>query len=335
MVEIVLSKSAGRLGITASDSPHGVIVTELCEESVAAAMGLNVGDLIVAVNGVLVSDHCRCIEEIDGANDRVALAVAAPGTRSIIVDKNAGRIGVTCTNSADGVLVSMLEDGSIASDAGLCVGDHLLSVNGRLTATAQEAIDRIDAAPDMVQLVVRASTRRVTLRKRAGSTPVGITVADRVDGGACGIVVVGLEAGGLAIRQLVLGDVILSIDGERLALPHAHTHTHTHKPSVCFCDCLVPPPSFSPCIWSPPCLAVSAHNRGADGLTRGRDCAHRCSHRRRPSASAWRARSGPTFHPQLSQRRPAVHGSLHCEWQGHQGALRPIPKAAGSTAAAL
>lgn len=64
-----------------------------------------------------------------------------------------------------------------------------------------------------MELVVVGSTRRVTLRKGgAGSPPIGLTVADRHDGGA-GVVVIGLQPGGLALRQMRLGDTILSVNG--------------------------------------------------------------------------------------------------------------------------
>ena len=62
----------------------------------------------------------------------------------------------------------------------------------------------------------------MTINKRCSGAPnssVGLTVADRVDGGG-GVVVIGLTAGGLAMRQLQLGDTILSVDGQ-LALSHA------------------------------------------------------------------------------------------------------------------
>ena len=64
---------------------------------------------------------------------------------------------------------------------------------------------------------MEGSTRGVTLCKTGAR--VGLTLADRMDGGA-GVVVVGLAPGGLAIRQLKLGDTILSVGGE-LATTHS------------------------------------------------------------------------------------------------------------------
>jgi len=81
---------------------------------------------------------------------------------------------------------------------------------------------RLIDAETVVRLVVHATTRELTVSKRCSGEPnssVGLTVADRVDGGA-GVVVIGLAPGGLAIRTLQLGDTVLSVDGQ-LALNHA------------------------------------------------------------------------------------------------------------------
>ena len=65
-----------------------------------------------------------------------------------------------------------------------------------------------------MRLVVHANTREVQLSRRhsGGANGVGLSVADRVDGGA-GVVVIGLAPGGLSIRHLRLGDTILAVDG--------------------------------------------------------------------------------------------------------------------------
>ena len=281
--------------MSAVDAPNreGAVISGLCENSVAAAAGLHVGDVVVTVNGYMIGGHRDCIEAIDGAADRVAFVLARP-TREVCLDKAQGRIGITCTTSyGSGVLVSALEEGSLASRCGLFVGDTLLSVNGVLcdsvrrpspplrrdrpeaarapSATIsfctpaqvlaffscaprrpvrrppryppdsplpitllppssfllplplrpcpsaplqhEQAIELIDAHP-VVHLVVHANTREVLISRRhsGAASGVGLTVADRVDGGA-GVVVIGLAPGGLAIRNLQLGDTILSVDG--------------------------------------------------------------------------------------------------------------------------
>lgn len=138
--QVVVFKRAGRLGVSAVDAPnrHGAVISGLCENSVAAAAGLHVGDIVVTVNGHMVGGHRDCIEAIDGAADRVAFVLARP-TREVFLDKAQGRIGITCTTDyGSGVLVSALEEGSLASRCGLFVGDTLLSVNGVLCESVSQ-----------------------------------------------------------------------------------------------------------------------------------------------------------------------------------------------------
>ena len=210
--QITVSKSRGKLGVTAIDSSDGMgaIVSGLVDGSVAKAAGLHVGDHVLNVNGCQLHGHRECIEAIDTAPDRVSFVLARK-TREVCLDKAYGRIGITCTSTDGGVQCSALEEGSLALQCGLYVGDTLLSVNGQLVSSAQQSIDLIDGSP-VVRLVVVAATRALVIDKRiSGNLPVGITVADRVDGGA-GVVVIGLQPGGIGIRQLRLGDTILSVD---------------------------------------------------------------------------------------------------------------------------
>ena len=134
--QITLSKRAGRLGVTCVNAePFGALVSSLIQNSVAAAAGLRVGDVITSVNGHLVRGHPDAVALIDQAADVVTLVLAAP-TRQCIIDKSKsnGRIGVTCCNKANGagVLVGGLEEGSLAVQEGVLVGDTVLSVNGSL-----------------------------------------------------------------------------------------------------------------------------------------------------------------------------------------------------------
>lgn len=211
--QIMLVKSHGRIGVSCEDSPSpagGALVTALCENSIAHRAGLNVGDRIVTVNGRLIQGHAEAIEEIDAAPDRVALVLERP-TRRVKLDKARGRIGVTLSNVGCGVQVCALEEGSLALQAGLFVGDTIVSINGALATAHEEAVAMIDASR-VVEFAVVACTRQLVLPKGAVGTLVGVTVADRLDGGA-GVVVIGLQPGGTAIRHLQLGDTLLACDG--------------------------------------------------------------------------------------------------------------------------
>ena len=55
----------------------------------------------------------------------------ASSLNSVVCAKSTGRLGITFTNSADGhVICSALIENSVAAQAGLCVGDQVLSING-------------------------------------------------------------------------------------------------------------------------------------------------------------------------------------------------------------
>ena len=172
-------------------------------------------------------------------------------TRLCLIDKAFGRLGITCRNTHDGlgVEISGLESDSIAPEHGMCVGDTLLSVNGQLCESVridprrprrgrrprdsypaqyerqrsplpppslapqhQHAISLIDASP-ILELVLTADTRPVCIETAWVGRKLGVTVANHFNGQS-GVVVIGLESGGLAAQHLSLGDVILSVNNE-------------------------------------------------------------------------------------------------------------------------
>lgn len=191
--QITMSRSCGRIGVTAEDGPtSGALVTSLCEGSCAARAGLHVGATIVAVNGQPVYGHQDAIECIDSTESDLLSFTLAHSTRELRFDKGDGRIGVTCQNAAGGFGVEVigLEPGSVA-DRQLLVGDTILSINGVVVGDHAHAITLIDAH-DFLHVVVNANTRPIVFDRTASAdgaqARVGVTVADRIDGGS-GVVV--------------------------------------------------------------------------------------------------------------------------------------------------
>lgn len=72
--ELQLYKSSGKIGITLCDNERGpgVLVCELGEGQQALRMGLRVGDVLLAVNGVIVTHHSLAVAAIDEAAEEVA-----------------------------------------------------------------------------------------------------------------------------------------------------------------------------------------------------------------------------------------------------------------------
>ena len=105
---------------------------------------------------------------------------ALGGTREVKVGKHwsLGRVGLSMCDDEGGrgVVVSALEPGSQAERSGLHVGDVVLSVDGKLCTTTQEAMALVEgpAEGDALRLVLLGETNELTLDKRAGA--VGLTI---------------------------------------------------------------------------------------------------------------------------------------------------------------
>jgi len=223
---IILSKSKGRLGITCENHPsrEGALVSKLVEHSAAA--GLKVGDLIVAVNHYPVQNHKECIQRIDEAPDVMKVDLDRP-TRTLPLDKSLGRVGITCFNAASGVgvVIASLVEGSVAREAGLNVGDTVLTINERILRTHEEAVELIDTS-DSLELVTFGDTRVVELAKGGNGKKLGLTVTNNPES-AGGVVVAGLVRGGLASNFLQLGDVIIAVDEQIV---------NTHQEAIALVD---------------------------------------------------------------------------------------------------
>ena len=85
--------------------------------------------------------------------------------------KSTGRLGITFTNSADGhVICSALIENSVAAQAGLCVGDQVLSINGEVIKSHQQAKAVVDAAPEVVVFKTSVPSYRSVLKPCSPST---------------------------------------------------------------------------------------------------------------------------------------------------------------------
>ena len=66
------------MSLTLKNNPHGagVLVSAMPPESTAAAAGLNVGDIILSINGTLAADHKSAVAIIDSPGDIVSLVLS-------------------------------------------------------------------------------------------------------------------------------------------------------------------------------------------------------------------------------------------------------------------
>ena len=228
--QLMIPLGEGELGLTITNNAHGkgVVVSALLDGSLAAAAGLNVGDVIVSVNGTLAADHFVAIEAIDAARGMLALVLGAPTRRVSLARAAAGGLGVTCRarRRGAGVEVSALEADGVCAQSGMLVGDVLLSVGGRLVdehAIAIQLLEQQWSVP--TSCVLLGTLRAVVLDKSKGD--VGLTLADAQSGDG-GVVVIGVHPGGLGIAAGVqLGDVIISVN---------HTLVDAHDQAIGLVD---------------------------------------------------------------------------------------------------
>ena len=117
----------GPLGITLGESAAGVIVHAVDKGSTAAALGVPVGGVLLAVNAqplvrLIKSDVLRAIEK---ANWPVTLQVA-PCLQFNFTDQ--GPIGLTVQDTQNGVAVWKVAEGSKAHKQGVPVGSLLVAI---------------------------------------------------------------------------------------------------------------------------------------------------------------------------------------------------------------
>lgn len=159
----------GRLGIGIQDlTPElakafdisvrkGAVVSQVEEDSPAAGADIQVGDVIVAVNGKAVNSASELRNAVGllRAGTKIDLVLLREGDRKQIMvrieeprkEKFKGNLlsnklgGATFSNNPDGeqgVLVFEIEPGSPASRAGLMQGDIILSVNRQAVSSVED-----------------------------------------------------------------------------------------------------------------------------------------------------------------------------------------------------
>jgi len=160
--QLTVSKRCGRLGVTCCNNPHGsgVLIEKLAVDTMLWSQGVNVGDVVQSINGSACVDHEGAVATIDEARDMVTFELSGL-TRRLVVDKALGRVGITVANRAGGrgVEVTELVPDGAADRAGVRMGDVLVSVDGGLVETHEQAIERVDGSAPRFEMVVLLSDR--------------------------------------------------------------------------------------------------------------------------------------------------------------------------------
>ena len=185
-----LAQDAGErpfLGITFSAEDNGALVREVLADSPAAAAGLQVDDLILALNGeelapadfvetvaaLAVGDEITLTILRDEAEMELAVTLgSAPARRSQWQGFRDGAfLGVSLVTDDAGVLVEDVVPESPAAAAGLQAGDLLRSINDEEVETPLAAADIIRALEPgaVISLGIEREGEALTLTAQVGS----------------------------------------------------------------------------------------------------------------------------------------------------------------------
>ncbi|MEM8546869.1 MAG: Do family serine endopeptidase [Pseudomonadota bacterium] len=164
IIETVDPSSAEGLGLK---NVTGAYVSSVTSGSAAEQAGIEVGDVITAVNGEKVDSAnelrnaiglLRSGEEVsvttlrDGEVKRIRATLGEQNRTSFaaLSELHEGLTGVTVSSNRDGegVLVTEVEDGSAAWNSGLREGDVIVEINREPVRNTQEFRNRVSALSD-------------------------------------------------------------------------------------------------------------------------------------------------------------------------------------------
>lgn len=175
--DIIIEPTGGYLGVRYEAADTGVAVVAVAEGSAAAEAGLQVGDVVTAINGEPI-DADTVADTVAGfdVGETITLTVeragetleleAVLGERPVTIMR--GRVpefvipdmpsverpflGVRLENGDAGVTITEVIEDSPAAEIGLQAGDVIVSINGQEVATAAEVVAVVSAEAPRTQL---------------------------------------------------------------------------------------------------------------------------------------------------------------------------------------
>jgi serine protease Do/serine protease DegQ len=178
----------GRIGVAIQDltpdlaealgieETYGAVVGSVEEDSPASTVGLQAGDVIVAVDGREIAGSADLRNRVglapvgseveveyirDGVNHKARLRVEAEQTGAATTDQLPQRLaGATFEDASESVLIAAVQPGSPAANAGLRPGDVIVAVNRKRVSSASELNEILSKTPGTLALdLVRGDAR--------------------------------------------------------------------------------------------------------------------------------------------------------------------------------
>ena len=129
------------------------------EGSLADNAGVSAGDILLNANGAALQSTRDVLDVIGGTAGTICLQ-GLGGSTTVLAKPDVGTpLGLTVAPVAP-VIVTNVEPHGLAEQAGLRIGDQLLSINGVFCETAREAADLVAACVGTLGLEVRCPRPR-------------------------------------------------------------------------------------------------------------------------------------------------------------------------------
>jgi S1-C subfamily serine protease len=177
------------LGVGIEPNEAGAQITQVMPDSPAATAGLQIGDIITALDGkdvtaetladviqsYTVGDNVQLNVLRDGETLELDAALAARADEQTFQGLPAlaerPYLGVTLEESDNQIVVREVAPNSPAAEAGLQAGDVIVSINSTAVTTSQEAVELIRGlnAGDIVTLEIRRTDETLTVEATLSS----------------------------------------------------------------------------------------------------------------------------------------------------------------------